>query len=76
MITFCKFLESKKVNYLNWWQNTTKIHITFLSNMYRITINRKIVLGIEKNIVRELKVEKDLIESKEIPIKYYNYNYK
>jgi hypothetical protein len=44
--------------------------------MYRRTINRKIVLGIEKNIVRELKVEKDLIENKEIPIKYYNYNYK
>ncbi len=44
--------------------------------MYRKTINRKIVLGTEKNIVRELKVEKELIESKEIPIKYYNYNYK
>lgn len=44
--------------------------------MYRITINRKIVLGIEKNIVRELKIEKDLIENEEILIKYYNYNYK
>ena len=44
--------------------------------MYRKTINRKIVLGTEKNIVRELKVEKELIESKEIPIKDYNYNYK
>ena len=67
MITSCKFLESKKVNYLNWWQNTTKFHITFLSNVYRRTINRKIVPGIEKNIVRELKAEKDLIENKEIP---------
>ena len=42
----------------------------------RRTINRKIVLGIQKKIVRELKIEKDLIENKEIPIKDYNYNYK
>jgi len=42
----------------------------------RRTINRKLVLGIEKNIVRELNIEKDLIENKEIPIKYYNCNYK
>jgi len=34
----------------------------------RRTINRKIVLGIEKNIVRKLKIGKDLIENREIPI--------
>jgi len=30
---------------------------------------------IEKNITKELKIEKDLIENKEIPIKWYNYSY-
>ncbi len=41
----------------------------------RKTINRKIDPDIEKNIVKELKIEKGLIENKDIPIKYYNYSY-
>jgi hypothetical protein len=41
----------------------------------RKTINRKINPDIEKNIVKALEIEKDLIENKEIPIKYYNYSY-
>jgi hypothetical protein len=39
------------------------------------TINRKIDPDIERNIVKELKIEKDLIKNKDIPIKYYNYSY-
>ena len=35
----------------------------------RKTINRKIDPDIEKNIVKELKIEKDLIKNKDIPIK-------
>jgi len=41
----------------------------------RKTINRKIDPDIEKNIVKELKLEKDLIKAKDVPIKYYNYSY-
>ncbi len=41
----------------------------------RRTINRKINPEIDKNIVKELKIEKDLIENKDIPIKHYNYSY-
>ena len=41
----------------------------------RKTINRKIDPDIEKNIVKELKIEKDLIKAKDVPIKYYNYSY-
>jgi hypothetical protein len=41
----------------------------------RSTINRKINLDIERNMVKELKIEKDLIKNKDIPIKYYNYSY-
>jgi hypothetical protein len=40
----------------------------------RRTINRKIDPEIEKNMVKELEMEKDLIEHKDIPIKYY-YSY-
>ncbi len=38
----------------------------------RRTINRKIDPDIERNIVKELKLEKDLIKTKDVPIKYYN----
>jgi hypothetical protein len=41
----------------------------------RRTINRKIDPDIESNIVKELKIEKDLIKNKDIPIKWYNYSY-
>ncbi len=41
----------------------------------RKTINRKINPDIERNIVKELKIEKDLIKNKDVPIKYYNYSY-
>ena len=41
----------------------------------RKTINRKIDPDIEKNIVKELKIEKDLIKAKDVPIKYYNYSF-
>ena len=30
---------------------------------------------IERNIVKELKIEKDLIKNKDVPIKWYNYSY-
>ena len=41
----------------------------------RKTINRKIDKAIETNIIKELKMEKDLIKNKDIPIKWYNYSY-
>lgn len=41
----------------------------------RKTINRKIDPDIERNIVKEVKIEKDLIKNKDIPIKWYNYSY-
>ena len=36
---------------------------------------RKINEEIEKNIVNELRIEKQLIEDKELPITHYNYSY-
>jgi len=41
----------------------------------RKTINRKIDKAIETNIIKELNIEKDLIKTKEVPIRCYNYSY-
>ena len=40
----------------------------------RKTINRKIDKAIETNIIKELKIEKDLIKAKDVPIRCYNYS--
>jgi len=36
---------------------------------------RKISKDVERNIVKEIKIEEDLIKAKEVPIKWYNYSY-
>ena len=41
----------------------------------RNTSNYKIDREIQANIIQELKIEKDLIKAKDVPIKYYNYSY-
>ena len=43
----------------------------FFISYSRKTPTRKISKDIEKNIVKELKIEKDLIKNKDIPIKWY-----
>ena len=41
----------------------------------RKTKTRKISQSIEHNIIKELKIEKDMIQDKDIPLRYYNYSY-
>ena len=41
----------------------------------RESINRRISKAIEKNILKEFKVERKMIEDPEIPITRYNYSY-
>jgi hypothetical protein len=41
----------------------------------RKTKTRAIDLRIEKNIIKELKIDKKAIQNKEIPLRYYNYSY-
>ena len=36
---------------------------------------RKISQSIEHNIIKELKIEKGMIQDKDIPLRYYNYSY-
>ena len=40
----------------------------------RSTPTRSIAKPIETNIIKELKIQEELIRAKEIPIKYYNYS--
>jgi len=47
-----------------------------LSIQYKRNIsNYRIDREVEVNIVKELKIEKELIKAKEVPIRYYNYSY-
>jgi len=46
----------------------------FFINYVRKTVNRKIDPDIEKNTLKELQIEKNLIKNKDVPVKYYNYS--
>jgi len=37
--------------------------------------SRKIAESIEHNMIKELQIEKDMIQNKDIPLRYYNYSY-
>jgi len=47
----------------------------FTIQYQRTTPSRSISPKIEQNILKELAIEKKLIEDKEIPLRYYNYSY-
>jgi DNA-directed RNA polymerase subunit H (RpoH/RPB5) len=42
---------------------------------YKRTSSKRISRETEKNIIKELSIEKGLIENKDMPLKYYNYSY-
>ena len=46
----------------------------FSVSYFRSTPTRVISKAIETNIIKELKIEKDLIEAKDVPIRCYNYS--
>ena len=48
---------------------------TFSVQYGRKAKTRKISESIERNILRELQVKKNLIEDKDVPLKHYNYSY-
>lgn len=47
----------------------------FSIQYFRNTKTRKIPQAVEDNIIRELQIEKKLIQDKDIPLRYYNYSY-
>ncbi len=48
---------------------------SFSIEYVRNSKTRSIDPGIEKNIIKELKIDKKAIENKDIPLRYYNYSY-
>jgi len=48
-----------------------KFSIQYLRN----TKTRTIPQAVEDNIIKELQIEKDMIQDKDIPLRYYNYSY-
>ncbi len=47
----------------------------FSIQYYRKTKTRAISQSIEENIIKELSIEKELIEDRDVPLKSYNYSY-
>jgi len=47
----------------------------FSVHYIRATHTRKIPRKVERNILRELRIEKHLIEDKDVPLRHYNYSY-
>lgn len=45
------------------------------SVQYSRSSHKKITGELERNIINELKIERELIENKDIPVKWYNYSY-
>jgi len=75
LIYILQMLRIKRSRFFELLAKYRKDPDNFSIQYERKTINRKINPDIEKNIVKELKIEKDLIKAKEVPIKYYNYSY-
>jgi hypothetical protein len=65
-------LKIKRSRFFELLAKYRKDQDSFSIQYERKTINRKIDLDIEKNIIQELEIEKDLIKAKEVPIRCYN----
>jgi hypothetical protein len=70
-----QMLKIKRSRFFELLAKYRKDQDNFSIQYERKTINRKIDPDIERNIIQELKIEKDLIKAKDIPIKWYNYSY-
>jgi len=75
IIYILQMLRIKRSRFFELLAKYRKDPDSFSIQYERKTINRKINPDIEKNIIKELKIEKDLIKNKDVPIKYYNYSY-
>ena len=70
-----QILRIKKSRFFELLTRYRKDPDSFSIQYKRNTSNYKIDREIEANIIQELKIEKDLIKAKDVPIKYYNYSY-
>ena len=70
-----KILQITKRRFFHLLQEYRENPDGFCIDYKRKRPTRKINEEIEKNIVNELRIEKQLIEDKELPITHYNYSY-
>ena len=70
-----QILRIKKSRFFELLTRYRKDPDSFSIQYERNTSNYRINREIEANIIQELKMEKDLIKAKEVPIRWYNYSY-
>ena len=70
-----KVLDIKKTRFFALVKRLKDDPENFSVSYFRSIPTRTISKAIETNIIKELKIEKDLIKTKEVPIRCYNYSY-
>lgn len=70
-----KVLDIKKTRFFALIKRFKDDPENFSVSYFRSTPTRTISKAIETNIMKELKIEKDLIKTKDVPIRCYNYSY-
>lgn len=70
-----ELLGIRKKRFLALIKDYRKNPNTFSIQYTRSTKTRTISKDIENNIIKELEIEKDLIQDKDVPLKPYNYSY-
>ncbi len=75
LIYIMQILRIKRSRFFELLTRYRKDPDNFSIQYKRNTSNYRIDREIEANIIQELKIEKDLIKNKGIPIKWYNYSY-
>lgn len=68
-------LEIKRSQFFEWVKRYRENSSHFSIEPKRIHVPRKIPADAEKEILKELKLEKKLIEDKRVPLRFYNYSY-
>ena len=70
-----KVLDIKKTRFFALIKRFKDDPENFSVSYFRSTPTRTISKAIETNIMKELKIEKDLIKTKDVPIRCYNYSH-
>ena len=70
-----KVLDIKKTRFFALVKRLKDDPENFSVSYFRSMPTRIISKAIETNIIKELKIEKDLIKAKDVPIRCYNYSY-
>ena len=69
-----KVLDIKKTRFFTLLKRLKDDPENFSVSYFRSIPTRTISKDIETNIIKELNTEKDLIQAKEVPIRWYNYS--